>query len=261
MSAQRDAQLKSAPLFDHLEELRRRIIYSLAFLVIGMVVAFQYRLQLIELIKEPLTYSKLYQSGDVKLVAVNLTDQFMLSLNLSFWAGLALALPFILWQVWAFVAPGLYPQERRWAVPFILGAGFSFLAGAVFGFKLVLPTMIPFLVDFLGGAVTQMQSLASYVGNVMTFLIAFGLAFEMPILAIILTRIGLINHRMLRAGWRFALVGIMIAAALITPTPDPGNMMLVAAPLYVLYEVSVILSRVFQVVPSPETEVERAKPV
>lgn len=254
MTPTRDPQLKSAPLFDHLEELRRRILISLVFLILGMVVAFQYRLQLIELIKEPLTYSKLYHLGEVKLVAVNLTDQFMLSLNLSFWAGLALALPFILWQVWAFVAPGLYPSERRWGLPFILGAGLSFLGGAVFGFKVVLPTMIPFLVDFLGGTVTQMQSLASYIGNVMTFLIAFGLSFEMPILAIVLTRIGLVNHTMLRAGWRFALVGIMLAAALITPTPDPGNMLLVAAPLYVLYELSVILSRVFRVVPPSDAE-------
>lgn len=254
-----ESQLKSAPLFDHLEELRRRIIYSLIFLVIGMVVAFQYRIGLIDLIKEPLTYSKLYQEGKVQLVAVNLTDQFMLSLNLSFWAGLALALPLILWQVWAFVAPGLYPSERRWGLPFILGAGLAFIGGAVFGFKLVLPTMVPFLVDFLGGTVSQMQSLASYIGTVMTFLIAFGLAFEMPILAVILTRIGLVNHRMLRAGWRFALVGILIAAAVITPTPDPGNMLLVAAPLYVLFELSVILSRVFRVIPPEETEV--AEPV
>lgn len=249
-----DPPLKSAPLLDHLEELRRRLIYSLIFLVLGMGIAFQFRMPLIELIKQPLTYSRLYQQDKVQLVAVNLTDQFMLSLNLSFWAGLALALPFILWQVWAFIAPGLYPSERRWGLPFILGAGLSFLGGAMFGFKLVLPTMIPFLVDFLGGAVEQMQSLAGYIGNVMTFLIAFGLAFEMPILAIVLTRIGLVNHRMLRAGWRFALVGILIAAALITPTPDPGNMLLVAAPLYVLYELSVILSRVFQVVPPAETE-------
>lgn len=254
MTSPVDPQLKSAPLLDHLEELRRRLIFSLIFLVLGMVIAFQFRMQLIELIKQPLTYSKLYQQDKVQLVAVNLTDQFMLSLNLSFWAGLALALPFILWQVWAFIAPGLYPSERKWGLPFILGAGLSFLGGAVFGFKLVLPTMIPFLVDFLGGAVEQMQSLAGYIGNVMTFLIAFGLAFEMPILAIVLTRIGLVNHRMLRAGWRFALVGILIAAALITPTPDPGNMLLVAAPLYVLYELSVILSRVFQVRPSTATE-------
>ena len=114
--------------------------------------------------------------------------------------------------------------------------------------------MVPFLVDFLGGAVAQMQSLASYVGTVTTFLVAFGLAFELPILAVILTRIGLINHVMLRQGWRIALVVIMLFAAVITPTPDPANMLLVAGPLYVLYELGVILSRVFRIRPPEELE-------
>ncbi|WP_034386826.1 twin-arginine translocase subunit TatC [Deinococcus sp. YIM 77859] len=248
-----EQDLKSAPLLDHLEELRRRLLLSVVFLAVGMAVAFQYRLQLIELIKGPLQYSEQYQHGNVQLVTVNLTDQFLLSLNLSFWAGLALALPLILWQVWAFIAPGLYPHERRWALPFIVGAGLSFVLGAAFGYTFVLPAMVRFLLDFLGGTVEQMQSLANYIGTVTTFLIAFGLAFELPILAVILTRIGLVNHVMLRRAWRVALVGVMLLAALITPTPDPMNMLLVALPLYALYELGVLLSRVFRVIPPEET--------
>mgnify|MGYP003339759569 FL=1 len=151
MSATPPKELSSAPLFDHLDELRKRIIISVIFLAVGMAVAFQYRIQLIEFFKDPLTHSVLYQAGKVKLVALQLTEQLMLSLNMSFWAGLALALPFILWQVWAFIAPGLYVHERRWALPFILGAGVAFLGGALFGYKMVLPTMIPFLADFMGG--------------------------------------------------------------------------------------------------------------
>lgn len=248
-----EQDLKSAPLLEHLEELRRRIIVSLVFLAVGMAVAFQYRLQLIEMLKGPLRFSEQYQHGNVQLVTVNLTDQFLLSLNLSFWAGLALALPLILWQVWAFIAPGLYPHERRWALPFIVGAGLSFVLGAAFGYTFVLPAMVRFLLDFLGGTVEQMQSLANYIGTVTTFLIAFGLAFELPILAVILTRIGLVNHVMLRRAWRVALVGVMLLAALITPTPDPMNMLLVALPLYALYELGVLLSRVFRVVPAEES--------
>lgn len=244
--------LKSAPLFDHLDELRKRLIISLVFLAIGMVVAFQYRVQLIELIKVPLTYSELYRTGKVELVTLKLASQLLISFNLAFWAGLTLALPFIVGQVWGFIAPGLYPHERRWGLPFILGVGFAFAGGVLFGYKLVLPTMIPFLIEFLAGTVTQMQDLQEYIGTVVTFLIAFGLAFELPILAIVLTRIGLVNHTLLRRGWRIALVAIMVAAAVITPTPDPGNMLLVAVPLYVLYELSVILSRVFRVVPAAE---------
>lgn len=249
-----EAELKSAPLFDHLEELRKRIIISIVFLAIGMVVAFMYRVQLIELIKEPLSYSALYRENKVQVITTKLAAQLLLSFNLAFWAGLAMSLPLMLTQVWAFIAPGLYPHERRWALPFIIGAGFAFLCGVLFGYKLVLPTMVPFLVDFLAGVVTPMLDLQEYIGTVVTFLVAFGLAFELPILAVILTRIGLVNHTMLRKGWRIALVGIMVAAALITPTPDPGNMLLVAVPLYALYELGVILSRVFRVIPPEETE-------
>ncbi|GGR65979.1 Sec-independent protein translocase protein TatC [Deinococcus seoulensis] len=252
MTADPNANLKSAPLFDHLEELRKRIVISAVFLVIGMVAAFQYRLQLLELVKVPLNASVLYQQDKVQLVTLNLTDQFILSLNLSFWAGLAIALPFMLTQVWAFIAPGLYDHERRWALPFIIGAGFSFIVGAIFGYTLVLPTMVRFLLDFLNGAVTPILSLGSYIGTVTTFLVAFGLSFELPILAVILTRIGIVNHVLLRKGWRIALVVIMVFAAIITPTPDPTSMLIVAVPLYVLYELGVILSRAFRL-PPPET--------
>lgn len=250
----RETELKSAPLFDHLDELRRRLIWSLLFLAVGMVIAFQFRVHLLALIKQPLNASEQYQNKVVTVVTTNLTDQFLLTLSLSFWAGFALALPFILGQVWGFIAPGLYPQERRWALPFVIGAGLSFLAGAAFGYSLVLPAMVKFLLDFLAGQVTPLLNLKDYIGTVTTFLIAFGLAFEMPILAVILTRIGIVNHTMLRKGWRFALVGIAVAAAVITPTPDPGNMLLVAVPLYALYELGVLLSRVFQVKPVDEAE-------
>ncbi len=246
--------LKSAPLFDHLDELRRRLIFSVIFLAIGMSVAFVYRLQLIDWVKGPLQYSELYRAGQVQVVTYNLTEPLMLSLNLSFWAGIGLALPFILGQVWGFIAPGLYPSERRWALPFIVGAGLSFLGGAVFGYQLVLPSMVPFLVQFLAGTVTPILGLGSYIGTVTTFLVAFGLAFELPILSVILTRIGIVNHVMLRKSWRIAIVAIMVAAAVITPTPDPGNMMLVAVPLYVLFELSVLLSRAFRLPPPEESE-------
>lgn len=252
-----ETDLKSAPLMEHLEELRSRIIYAAIFLALGFMVAFAYRAEILDLLKEPLTYSQAYKLGKVQLVSNRMTSQFMAVLNLSFWAGLALSLPFLLGQVWGFIAPGLYPHERRWALPFVIGAGLSFLGGAVFGYLLVLPTMVPFLVDFSGGQVAPFLDVQEYIGFIVTFLVAFGLSFEMPIVAVILTRIGLVNHTLLRQGWRIALVAIMIAAAVITPTPDPWNMLLVALPLYALYELSIVLSRVFRLadlseLPTPE---------
>ncbi|SEJ23975.1 Sec-independent protein translocase TatC [Deinococcus reticulitermitis] len=247
-----EGDLASAPLFDHLDELRRRLIISVLFLALGMAVAFVYRVQLIDLVKEPLNFSQMYREGKVKVVTLQLTAPLMLSFNLSFWAGLALALPLMLTQVWAFISPGLYPHERRWALPFILGAGFAFLCGVVFAFKLVLPAMVPFLVEFLGSEVQPQLDLQDYIGRVVAIMASMGLAFELPILALILTRIGLVNHVMLRRGWRVALVIIMILAALITPTPDPVNMLIVALPLYALYELGVLLSRMFRVVPPEE---------
>ncbi|MVN88050.1 twin-arginine translocase subunit TatC [Deinococcus sp. HMF7620] len=250
---QGDSTLKSAPLFDHLDELRKRLIISVIFLAIGLVIAFQYRVALIEAIKVPLLGSEQYRMNKVEVVTQALTDQFVLSLNISFWAGFALALPFILGQIWGFIAPGLYPQERRWALPFVIGAGFAFLCGALFGYYLVLPTMVGFLLDFLAGTVTPLLNLRDYIGTITTFLIAFGLAFEMPILAVILTRIGLVNHGILRRSWRIALIVIMLFAAIITPTPDPTSMLMVAVPLYVLYELGVLLSHFFRLPPPEES--------
>lgn len=246
---QHSEELTSAPLFDHLEELRLRIIYSLGFLLLGTVVAYSYRMELIEWVKKPLSASELYREGVVRVVTLALTDQFMLSLSLSLWAGFALSLPFLLGQVWGFISPGLYKEERRWALPFILGAGFAFISGAAFGYFFVLPAMVAFLLDFLGGTVTPQLNLRDYIGTVVTFLVSFGLSFEMPIVALILTRMGLVNHVMLRSVWRFALIGIMILAAIITPTPDPANMLLVSVPLYLLYELSILLARLFALPP------------
>lgn len=212
-----------------------------------MGLAFWVHQPLLGLLQAPLNASAQFQAGEVKLISTSLTGQFMAALNLSFWTGLAIALPLILTQVWAFIAPGLYAHERRWAVPFIVGAGAAFAAGVTFGYLFVLPAMVRFFLDFLAGQVQAMPDVSQYIGMVVTFLVAFGLAFELPILAVVLTRIGLVNHQMLRSGWRFAIVGILILSALITPTPDPGTMLLVAAPLYVLYELSIVLSRVFQV--------------
>jgi len=240
-----------APLFEHLEELRLRIILSAVFWALGSGVAWFYRSELLELLKRPLTFSNLYQAGKLQLVSQQLTDQLMMSLTLAAWGGLALALPFVLHQVWLFVAPGLYPEERRWAVPFVLGIGFAFVTGVLFGYFVVLPQMVPFLVDFLGGALSGMYPIGMYVSQVVTFLVALGIVFELPVLSFVLTKIGVVNAALLARVRKFAFVVILLVAAVITPTPDPWNMLIVALPIYVLYELGIIISRLAAPRPSP----------
>lgn len=232
-----------APLFDHLEELRTRILIALVFWGVGSAVGWAYRTQLLEWLKAPLYGTHLYQAGKLQLISQNITDQLLMSFSIAFWAGLALALPFILHQVWLFVAPGLYSHERRWAAPFVLGAGLSFLLGALFAYFVLLPPMFQFLVDFLGGVVNGYFPIAGYVSQVVTILVAFGLIFELPILAFVLTKIGIVNARMLGGLRRYAFVVILILAAIITPTTDPFNLALVAAPIYLLYEIGILVSR------------------
>lgn len=234
---------ETAPLLDHLEELRNRIVISLLFLGVGASVGWMYRAPLLEWMKGPLLGTTLYQSGKVQLVSQNITDQLLMSFTIAFVAGFALALPFILHQVWLFVAPGLYPQERRWAAPFVLGVGLSFVAGAAFGYYVLLPPMFKFLVDFLGGVVEGFYPIATYVTQVVTLLVAFGLIFELPVLALVLTKIGVVNHVMLGRARKVAVVGVLVLAAVITPTTDPFNLMLVAVPVYLLYEIGIIVSR------------------
>ncbi|AWN23763.1 twin-arginine translocase subunit TatC [Deinococcus irradiatisoli] len=247
----------SAPIFDHLEELRRRILYSLIYLVVGAGFAWTKVPQIILLLKEPLTHTNLYQAGKLQLVATGLTEQLIFSFTIALWAGLALALPFILHQIWLFIAPGLYPNERKYAGPFIVGAGLSFVAGMAFCYYMIVPPMVKFLVDFLNGTVGAIFSIGQYMGQIITLLISFGLCFEIPILAVILTRIGIVNHVMLRKMWKYAFMVCLVLAAIITPTPDPINMSIAAAPLYVLYELGVLLSRIFRV--RPEDALESGK--
>ena len=237
---------KSAPLLDHLEELRKRIIISILFLTAGGSLAWNFVPKILRLLQDPLTHTALYRAGKLQLVATQLPEQLLVSFNVALWGGLALALPFILHQVWLFIAPGLYADERRWAAPFILGAGVSFLLGVVTAYYLILPPMVRFLADFLGGTVSAFLSVGTYIGQVTTVMLAFGLFFEMPLLAVLLTKIGVVNHVMLAGVRKFALIGCLVAGAVITPTTDPVNMLLFSGPLYLLYELGVVLSRVFR---------------
>jgi len=236
--------LKEAPLVEHLEELRARILWSLVAWVVGTGVAWSFRVQLLEWLKRPLDLAAQQNRIQVNLIVLDITEPFLVSLKVAAFGGLVLALPFVVYQVWAFIAPGLYEHEKRLAVPFLLGAGFSFALGALFAYYGFLPFAIPFLLGFLGEVITPQISIGRYMGQVLMMMGVMGLVFEMPVVSYLLARLGILSSAFLARNWRVAVVLLLSLAALITPTVDVVSLAIVTGPLLVLYWISVLVARV-----------------
>ena len=235
--------MKEAPLVEHLEELRARILWSLLAWAVGPGVAWTFRVQLLEWLKRPLDLAAKAHGIQVNLIVLDITEPFLVSLKVAAFGGLVLALPFIVYQVWAFIAPGLYEHEKRLAVPFLLGAGFSFALGALFAYYAFLPFAVPFLLGFLGDVVTPQISIGRYMGQILMMLTVMGVVFEMPVVSYLLARLGILTSSFLARNWRIAVVLLLTLAAFITPTVDVVSLFIVSGPLLVLYWVSVLVAR------------------
>ena len=235
--------MKEAPLSEHLEELRARLIKALLAWGLGMAVAYNYRTPLLELLKRPLEQAELTHGLSVNLIVLTITEPFTTALQIAAFGGLVLALPVVAYQVWAFVAPGLYPSERKLAVPFLLGAGFSFAVGVAFAYQLLLPFAVPFLVGFLGDVVSPQISIGRYISQIVMYLALTGILFEIPVLSYLLSKLGLVTGKFLAQNRKYALVIIVALAALITPTADPFNLALLSVPLLLLYELGIWIAR------------------
>jgi sec-independent protein translocase protein TatC len=233
-------------LFDHLDELRTRLFIALSAWVVGSGVMFAFRFQVIDWLQAPLPEG-------MRLTYFSLLEPFATSMQIAAFFGLILAGPIVVGQVWGFIAPGLYREERRYAVPFILLTVAAFAAGVGFSYYLVLPVTIPVLLGFLGEAALGFLSIGRYIGNVLTLMAVFGLMFELPVLAFLLARLGILRAEGLRRTRRYALVGLLIGAAAISPTGDPFNFALVAIPLVVLYELSILVVAAAQRGPREES--------
>lgn len=221
-------------LFDHLDELRNRLFIAGAAWVVASGIMFGFRFAVLDWLQAPLPEG-------MRLTYFSLLEPFATSMQIAAFFGLVLAGPVVVGQVWGFLAPGLYPEERRYAVPFILLTVLAFASGVAFSYYLVLPITIPVLLAFLGDAALGFLSIGRYIGNVLTLMAVFGLMFELPVLAFLLARIGIARAEPLRRTRRYALVGLLIGAAAISPTGDPFNFALVAIPLVVLYELSILV--------------------
>lgn len=235
------AELPGMSLLEHLEELRRRLIHSIVYLVVGFVVAWGFHEKIFGLMQAPITFALKKHGLPTQLIILNPIDGFNMYLKVSFMAGCIIASPFVLYQVWLFISPGLYKNEKRYVVPFMAATVGLFLAGAFFGYRWVFPGSLDFLLTF-SHQFRTLPELNEYTELFLTVILGLGIAFELPILVFFLSLFGIVNPRFLWKNLRFAILIIFIIAAIITPTPDPLTMCIFAAPLLGLYFISIAVS-------------------
>ena len=224
------------PLTVHLDELRKRLISSFVFFIAAAGVSFNYSSELFHLLRRPL------EGSAQKLVFFSPTEALAIYLNISFAAGLVVSMPFLLYQAWKFVEPAMRDRVGKGPVLFVAAVTASFVSGLAFSFFVLIPPALKFLLGFAGPDLQPMISAQNYISFVTWTALGCGLVFEMPVLSYVLTRLGVLNHRLLRGKYRYAIVAIMIIAAVITPTSDIFNMLMFAAPMLALYELSIWVS-------------------
>lgn len=229
---------KEMGFLDHLEELRWRLIKIIIALIAASVLAFTFSDQVIDLLMRPAR-----QVGSAMTIQVlKIQGLLMLKFTVAFLLGIVISIPIIAYQFWAFVAPGLFQKEKRWGPWLILSVTGFFILGAVFAYYTLVPFALKFLIGIGVEGVERNISIEYYTRFVLQLVIATGLVFQMPVLSFILTKIGLVTPRFLRKSWRYAVIIIMIIAAIITP-PDPVSMIIMTVPLLILYEISIWVSR------------------
>lgn len=230
-------------LIEHLTELRSRLIKCVIAVVVGAVVAFIAYPAIIDVLVRP--YAEIGESAldpDGRLIMRDPIEGFSVRMRIAAYGGIALAMPVVLWQVWRFVSPGLYSHEKRYAVPFVVSAMVLFVLGATLAF-FTLPRALEFLVAIGGPDFVAAYSPGPYVKFVTYMMLAFGVGFEFPILLIFLQLAGIVSRQTLAGVRRYAIVGIVAAVAVITPSGDPISLMMLSVPMYLFYEISILAGR------------------
>jgi sec-independent protein translocase protein TatC len=222
--------------FDHLEELRRRLIRGVMAIGAAFALCLVFGEELFELLASPI--AKLLPK-DSALVFTSLPDPFFIYLKVSFIGGIFLALPYVLYELWRFIKPGLFDRERKLAVPFVVLAAALFYVGAAFAYFIVFPAAFKFFLSYQTPDLKPMIAIREYVSLVMMLMLAFGAVFETPIIVVFLGLLGLFNSTQLRKGRRYFVVIAFIIGAILTPTPDPLNQTLMAVPMMLLYELGI----------------------
>ena len=231
------------PLTSHLEELRRKLIIAGVSWLVAFLACYAFAEPLFDLIASPVR-SALPEG--TSLVFITATEPFFTYLKIGALAGLLVSMPVIFWQIWSFVAPGLYQHEKRYIVPFVLASTLCFATGAFFGYQYVFPMAFKVLIEFGTGSgdLNAMLSMGSYLSLSSKLLLAFGLVFELPVVIFFLARMGIVDHKMLARNRKFALLAAFLTGAMLTP-PDVFSQTALAVPFIVLYEIGIIVARIF----------------
>ena len=230
------------PLTSHLEELRWRLIKCVAAVAVGFCLSYNFAGDIFHFLVKP--FNAVKPAGS-QLIFTSLPEAFVTNLKIAFFAGLGLSLPVIFYQLWRFISPGLYERERRYVLPFVLVSTFFFIAGAAFAFYVVFPVAFKFFLEVAGGNAVAMLTLKDYLDLVVQLLVAFGVTFELPVIMYFLAKMGVVNYRMLAGSRKYALLVIVIVAAILTP-PDVISQILLSIPLLALYELSIWVTYIIE---------------
>ena len=236
----------------HIADLRKRLVISSITVVIMFFACFSFYEPILEWMMAPVKHAL---PAGTSMIAVEIQETFFTAMKVAFFGGFIISLPVIFWQLWLFLAPGLYDHEKKLVVPFVFFATLMFLLGASFAYYIVVPVGFDFLIAFGNSVVSVLPSIGKYVGFFTKLLIGFGIAFELPVITFFLAKIGLVNDQMLKDFFRYAVVLIFMVAAVLTP-PDVISQVLMAAPLLILYGVSIYIAKVFNPAQKEEEEEE-----
>jgi sec-independent protein translocase protein TatC len=240
---------KQETFISHLIELRTRLLRSIVAVVVVLVALFPFARQIYAVLAAPLLHA--LPQGST-MIATDVTGTFLVPLKVTLMAAFLVALPYVLWQVWAFVAPGLYQHEKRLALPVLVSSFICFVAGMSFAYFAVFPIAFGFFAGYTPAGVTMMTDIDKYLSFVLTMFVAFGLTFETPVVIVVLVRFGVVPLEKLRAVRPYMIVGAFVVGAIFTP-PDVVSQMLLAVPLWLLYELGLLLAR-FVAPPRPAAD-------
>jgi len=230
-----------APLLEHLTELRKRLIHSSIALVVLMVVCFLFAGQIFDILLNP--YRSIYTDpGEMELIYTAPQEFFFTQVNLAFFGAVFIGFPYLATQIYGFVSPGLYKHERKALVPYLIATPVFFLLGAGMVYFVVLPMALNFFAGMQTEEIKLLARVSEYLGLAMTLILAFGICFQLPVVLTLLAQLDLVNVEQLKKGRRYAIVGILLVAAFITP-PDPISQIGLALPMYGLYELAILSVR------------------